>query len=132
MVQALNHAKHGVDILSGTRVRTCITFTTNSFSIRPIALPSHHFANPQILGNRRSLALLYSKQSYFIFWQVRTHFARPNWKEVFTKIASKHPNATVGKDTLPNHRIFFLTKQYATMHAYQVHTIKKITSLATI
>ncbi|CAI8589704.1 unnamed protein product [Vicia faba] len=46
MIQALNHAKHGVDILSGT--------------------------------------------------QVRTHFARPNWKEVFTKIASKHPNSTVG------------------------------------
>ncbi|OMO67129.1 Cytochrome b245, heavy chain [Corchorus capsularis] len=46
MVQALNHAKHGVDILSGTRVRT--------------------------------------------------HFARPNWKEVFRRIASKHPNATVG------------------------------------
>ncbi|OVA12353.1 Cytochrome b245 [Macleaya cordata] len=46
MVQALNHAKHGVDILSGTRVRT--------------------------------------------------HFARPNWKEVFTKIASKHPYSTVG------------------------------------
>ncbi|KAF8388686.1 hypothetical protein HHK36_025366 [Tetracentron sinense] len=47
MVQALNHAKHGVDILSGT--------------------------------------------------QVRTHFARPNWKEVFTKIASKHPHATIGQ-----------------------------------
>ncbi|XP_009799187.1 respiratory burst oxidase homolog protein E isoform X1 [Nicotiana sylvestris] len=46
MVQALNHAKHGVDILSGT--------------------------------------------------QVRTHFARPKWKEVFSKIASKHPYSTVG------------------------------------
>ncbi|XP_048228103.1 respiratory burst oxidase homolog protein E isoform X2 [Ricinus communis] len=46
MVQALNHAKHGVDILSGTRVRT--------------------------------------------------HFARPNWKEVFSKISIKHPLATVG------------------------------------
>ncbi|KAK4342361.1 hypothetical protein RND71_038177 [Anisodus tanguticus] len=46
MVQALNHAKHGVDILSGTRVRT--------------------------------------------------HFARPKWKEVFNKIASKHPYSTVG------------------------------------
>ncbi|KAI3933867.1 hypothetical protein MKX01_028193 [Papaver californicum] len=46
MVQALNHAKNGVDILSGTRVRT--------------------------------------------------HFARPNWREVFTKIASKHPYSTVG------------------------------------
>ncbi|GJN16061.1 hypothetical protein PR202_gb03011 [Eleusine coracana subsp. coracana] len=43
MVQALNHAKHGVDIVSGTRVRT--------------------------------------------------HFARPNWKEVFTRIASQHPNS---------------------------------------
>ncbi|CAN8292468.1 unnamed protein product [Cochlearia groenlandica] len=46
MVQALNHAKHGVDILSGTRVRT--------------------------------------------------HFARPNWREVFSSIARKHPNSTVG------------------------------------
>uniref|UniRef100_A0A453KUS3 FAD-binding FR-type domain-containing protein n=1 Tax=Aegilops tauschii subsp. strangulata TaxID=200361 RepID=A0A453KUS3_AEGTS len=46
MVQALNHAKHGVDIVSGTRVRT--------------------------------------------------HFARPNWREVFTKIAAKQPNSTVG------------------------------------
>ncbi|KAK4432773.1 Respiratory burst oxidaseprotein E [Sesamum alatum] len=46
MVQALNHAKHGVDILSGTRVRT--------------------------------------------------HFARPNWKEVFNKVAAKHPCSTVG------------------------------------
>ncbi|KAI3830607.1 hypothetical protein MKX03_016439 [Papaver bracteatum] len=46
MVQALNHAKNGVDILSGTRVRT--------------------------------------------------HFARPNWREVFNKIAAKHPYSTVG------------------------------------
>ncbi|KAL5995755.1 hypothetical protein ACLOJK_025824 [Asimina triloba] len=46
MVQALNHAKHGVDIVSGTRVRT--------------------------------------------------HFARPNWKDVFAKIATKHSYATVG------------------------------------
>ncbi|XP_016461963.1 respiratory burst oxidase homolog protein E-like [Nicotiana tabacum] len=46
MLQALNHAKHGVDILSGTRVKT--------------------------------------------------HFARPKWKEVFNRIASKHPFSTVG------------------------------------
>ncbi|XP_050219124.1 respiratory burst oxidase homolog protein E [Mercurialis annua] len=46
MVQALNHAKHGVDILSGTRVRT--------------------------------------------------HFARPNWTDVFSRIAIKHPFAKVG------------------------------------
>eukprot|EP01018_Ginkgo_biloba_P004613 Gb_23370 [translate_table: standard] len=46
MVQALNHAKSGVDILSGTRVRT--------------------------------------------------HFAKPNWKKVFTRICTKHPNAKIG------------------------------------
>lgn len=27
---------------------------------------------------------------------MRTHFARPNWREVFTKIAAKHPSSTVG------------------------------------
>lgn len=46
MVQALTHAKYGVDILSGTRVKT--------------------------------------------------HFARPDWKEVFAKIAKKHPYSTIG------------------------------------
>ncbi|XP_008792374.2 respiratory burst oxidase homolog protein A [Phoenix dactylifera] len=46
MVQALNHAKNGVDIVSGTRVRT--------------------------------------------------HFARPNWKKVFSRICSKHPYAKIG------------------------------------
>lgn len=46
MVQALNHAKNGVDIVSGTRVRT--------------------------------------------------HFAKPNWKKVLSKIGSKHANARIG------------------------------------
>ncbi|CAN6485763.1 unnamed protein product [Victoria cruziana] len=46
MVQALNHAKHGVDIVSGTRVRT--------------------------------------------------HFAKPKWKKVFSRISSKHPDARIG------------------------------------
>ncbi|WOL14677.1 hypothetical protein Cni_G23458 [Canna indica] len=46
MIQALNHAKNGVDIVSGTRVRT--------------------------------------------------HFARPNWKKVFSRISSKHPYAKIG------------------------------------
>ncbi|KAH9621911.1 hypothetical protein KSS87_022414 [Heliosperma pusillum] len=46
LVQALTHAKYGVDILSGTRVKT--------------------------------------------------HFARPNWNEVFKKIAKKHPYSTIG------------------------------------
>lgn len=46
MVQALNHAKHGFDIVSGTRVRT--------------------------------------------------HFARPNWKKVFSRVSSKHSYAKIG------------------------------------
>ncbi|XVE64767.1 hypothetical protein DITRI_Ditri07aG0128300 [Diplodiscus trichospermus] len=46
MVQALNHAKNGVDILSGTRVRT--------------------------------------------------HFARPKWKNVLSKLSSKHSSARIG------------------------------------
>ncbi|XP_024993575.1 respiratory burst oxidase homolog protein A [Cynara cardunculus var. scolymus] len=46
MVQALNHAKNGVDIVSGTRVRT--------------------------------------------------HFARPNWKKVFSKTCTKHAGARIG------------------------------------
>ncbi|KAK2984594.1 hypothetical protein RJ640_018972 [Escallonia rubra] len=46
MVQALNHAKNGVDIVSGTRVRT--------------------------------------------------HFARPNWKKVFSRTCTKHANARIG------------------------------------
>nr|ADR70884.1 respiratory burst oxidase F [Manihot esculenta] len=46
MVQALNHAKNGVDIVSGTRVRT--------------------------------------------------HFARPNWQKVLSKLCSKHCNARIG------------------------------------
>ncbi|KAL0542314.1 hypothetical protein IC582_022414 [Cucumis melo] len=46
MVQALNHAKNGMDIVSGTRVRT--------------------------------------------------HFARPNWKKVFSRICSKHCSAKIG------------------------------------
>lgn len=29
--------------------------------------------------------------------QVKTHFARPDWKEVFAKIAKKHPYSTIGK-----------------------------------
>ncbi|KAG0492079.1 hypothetical protein HPP92_005477 [Vanilla planifolia] len=46
MVQALNHAKNGVDVVSGTRVRT--------------------------------------------------HFGRPNWKRVLSRISSKHSSAKIG------------------------------------
>ncbi|XP_024533086.1 respiratory burst oxidase homolog protein F [Selaginella moellendorffii] len=46
MVQALHHAKNGVDIVSGTRVRT--------------------------------------------------HFAKPNWRKVFSRLASTHPDSRIG------------------------------------
>ncbi|KAI6692437.1 hypothetical protein NL676_020147 [Syzygium grande] len=46
MLQSLNHAKNGIDIVSGTRVRT--------------------------------------------------HFARPNWRNVFKHVAVNHPNERVG------------------------------------
>lgn len=47
MLQDLNHAKNGVDIVSGTRVKT--------------------------------------------------HFARPNWRNVFKRVAVNHPDQRVGK-----------------------------------
>jgi respiratory burst oxidase len=73
MVQALNHAKHGVDILSGTRVRIDAGHITRNY-----------------------LPILPITDKITSFKQVRTHFARPNWKEVFSSIARKHPNSTVG------------------------------------
>lgn len=47
MLQSINHAKNGVDVVSGTRVKT--------------------------------------------------HFARPNWRNVFKHVAVKHPDQRVGK-----------------------------------
>lgn len=47
MLQSLNHAKHGVDVVSGTRVMS--------------------------------------------------HFARPNWRSVYKRIAVKHPKTRVGE-----------------------------------
>ena len=47
MLQSLHHAKNGVDVVSGTRVKS--------------------------------------------------HFAKPNWRQVFKKIAIQHPHSRVGK-----------------------------------
>lgn len=75
MVQALNHTKHGYDIFSGTRVCEW------NFKMKQL----YKF---KIIRNN----------TFRIFnCQVRTHFARPNWIEVFEKIATKHPGETVGK-----------------------------------
>ena len=34
---------------------------------------------------------------FLVFLQVRTHFARPNFKKVLSKIATKHPYAKIGQ-----------------------------------
>lgn len=32
-----------------------------------------------------------------IYKQIRTHFARPNWRKVFTHLATVHPSSRIGK-----------------------------------
>lgn len=54
--------------------------------------PSHKPSQSEIF-----LILLTLK---LILLQVRTHFARPKWTEVFKRIALKHPYSTVGKEFL--------------------------------
>jgi respiratory burst oxidase len=64
MVQSINHAKNGVDIVSGTRVKS--------------------------------------------------HFAKPNWRTVYKRIALNHPAARVGESPLINYDncfCFFLKNQ---------------------
>lgn len=56
MLQSLNHAKNGVDIVSGTRVKS--------------------------------------------------HFAKPNWREVYKRIALDHTNAKVGESPSLYHQTF--------------------------
>ena len=34
------------------------------------------------------------------FCQIRTHFARPNWKKVFTKLANSHQSSRIGNKIL--------------------------------
>lgn len=53
MLQSLHHAKNGVDVVSGTRVKS--------------------------------------------------HFAKPNWRQVYKKIALQHPNGRIGWFTYPFH-----------------------------
>lgn len=53
MLQSLHHAKNGVDVVSGTRVKS--------------------------------------------------HFAKPNWRQVYKKIALHHPNTRVGEFTYHTH-----------------------------
>lgn len=56
MLQSLHHAKSGLDVVSGTRVKS--------------------------------------------------HFAKPNWRQVYKKIALHHPDARVGEFHLPHFTLF--------------------------
>ena len=56
MLQSLHHAKSGLDVVSGTRVKS--------------------------------------------------HFAKPNWRQVYKKIALHHPDARVGEFHLPYSTLF--------------------------
>lgn len=58
MLQSLHHAKSGLDVVSGTRVKS--------------------------------------------------HFAKPNWRQVYKKIALHHPDTRVGEFHLPYSTFFFL------------------------
>jgi len=62
MLQSLHHAKNGVDIVSGTRVKT--------------------------------------------------HFARPNWRNVFKHAAIKHPDQRVGKYILIDFALNFILVKF--------------------
>ena len=33
---------------------------------------------------------------YLTIYQIRTHFARPNWKKVFTELANAHQSSRIG------------------------------------
>ncbi len=75
MVQSLQHAKNGVDIVSGSRV----------FDIFPLFYLKYLFIS--------SVFLLF----LIDLLQIRTHFARPNWRKVFSDLANAHKNSRIGE-----------------------------------
>ncbi|RDX59656.1 putative respiratory burst oxidase-like protein H, partial [Mucuna pruriens] len=66
MIQKLQHAKNGVDIVSESRSETFSPFN-QMLSFYDVTI-----------------------------WQIRTHFARPNWKKVFSQLANAHQNSRIG------------------------------------
>lgn len=89
MVQALNHAKNGVDIVSGTRVWYLISANYLASCFAP-------FEKYCSLHSRKLWYEIYCSFLILVI-QVRTHFARPNWKKVFSKFSSKHYGARIGE-----------------------------------
>lgn len=84
MVQALQKAKNGLDVVSGSRVSL----------IAPILLPLP----------KCNVLLAYIK-FLLIYLQVRTHFARPNWRKVFSTLASRHKGAKIGNLCFPSYLV---------------------------
>lgn len=74
MVQSLQHAKNGVDIVSGSRV-----FSSSSRFVQS--------------ANDFAYCIVYSIPPL----QIRTHFARPNWRKVFSDLANAHKNSRIGE-----------------------------------
>lgn len=72
MLQSLHHAKSGVDVVSGTRVKS--------------------------------------------------HFAKPNWRQVYKRIALQHPNARVGPYFIHINSYFFFTLILLSLQNYLYHS----------
>lgn len=77
MIQSLQHAKNGLDIVSGSRVFIYIL----PWKICNIIHAARHIL---------IFSLTYT-------WQIRTHFARPNWRSVFTRMSKAHKASRIGK-----------------------------------
>ena len=75
MLQSINHAKNGVDIVSGTRVMT--------------------------------------------------HFAKPNWRSVYKRIALAHPQARVGEFPQSLTKVFFppISKSFFTSNTSIIDSV---------
>lgn len=89
MVQSLQHAKNGVDVVSESRVHTKHTQTQ-----------THSYTTSRNAHSRENVCFrswIFSMILRFLLRQIRTHFARPNWRKVFTHLASVHPSSRIGE-----------------------------------
>jgi len=78
MVQKLQHAKNGLDVVSQSRVL--------------ISLTDHCIINDILCFFLLNSLLICNRM-----WQIRTHFSRPNWRKVFTQMAETHKFSRIGK-----------------------------------
>jgi respiratory burst oxidase len=79
VTQALHHAKNGIDMVSSTPV---------SASYPYIMMVEH---------------LCHGKNAYHCLlsnFQIHTHFARPNWSNIFSRLSRKHVGAKIGEKNI--------------------------------